>query len=74
MLIFLVLNASMLKRRKRGPPKPAGRPVTIDAAYMIAYRVDADTVHALIELSKRWNCSKSEALRRAIKTVRDSKN
>ena len=48
-----------------------GRPVTVDASIMISYRVDKDTVDALEELAKRWSCSKSEVIRRAVKAARD---
>jgi hypothetical protein len=33
------------------------------------YALDVETVHALEALARRWNVSKSEALRRAIQTA-----
>ena len=50
------------KKKNRG-----GRPVTIAADRVINYRVDDATVEALATLAAQWQCSKSEALRRAIK-------
>jgi len=62
------LNDDMPKKRK----SVMGRPVTVRADTMLSYRVDADTISALEELSKRWNCSKSEVVRRAVKTARNN--
>lgn len=54
--------------RKRRPKKHSGgRPVTVAATHVIQHRVDEATVKALDLLSEHWNCSRSEALRRAIK-------
>jgi len=46
-------------RKRRGLPNPAVAKTT--------YSLDVDTIRALDELARRWNISKSEALRRAIR-------
>lgn len=48
-----------------------GRPVSVNADRTINYRVDAETIEALEVLAARWNCSKSEAVRHALKKIVD---
>ena len=49
-----------------GPRKGAGRKTEIKADRNLNIRVDQATLRKLARLEKRWKCSKSEAVRRAI--------
>lgn len=50
-----------------GSRKNAGRKPSIDAAKNLNIRIDAETLRVLAELSAKWQCSQSEAVRRAIR-------
>ena len=44
-----------------------GRPTTLEADAHIHIRVDQNTKNALVILASNWQCTPSEAVRRAIK-------
>lgn len=52
-----------MKQREK---HPGGRPRTVNADIPVNFRFNAETVAALERLAVAWDCSKNEALRRAI--------
>ena len=60
------------KRRKKRSPGP-GRPALAPDQIRWNVRLDEATDKALDLLAKKWNCSRSEAMRQALKMMAASK-